>query len=202
MTLENILNNSGDFARFLGVNLVVFVNSLLGLVGRNLHNVKAVNSFKFAFLCLCSTCHTAELTIHTEEVLEGDCCKSSVFSADCHSFLGFNCLVQALVIASAHHNSACKLVNNEDFTVIDDIVTISLHHIVRSQCLLDMMIDVCVVDVGEVVNSEILFCLLDAVISEHNSSFLLLNGEVILLSHCTCKAVCLLIKLARLATLS
>ena len=56
-----------------------------------------------------------------------------------------------------------------------------------------MMIKVSVVDVGEIVNLEVSFCLLDTFIGEHNGLFLFFNGEVIAFAHCPCKTICHLV---------
>ena len=164
-----------------------------------MHNVKAIDSFKFVLFGFGCTSHTAELCIHAEEVLEGDCGKSLVFTADDHSFLCFDCLVQAFVVSSANHDTAREFINDEHFAVVDDIVTVTLHHIVSLQGLLDMMIEFGVVYIGEVVKFEIFFRLLHALVGEHNRLFLFFNGEVVVFTNCAGKCICGLVHFTRLS---
>ena len=98
--------------------------------------------------------------------------------------------MQAFIVSSANHDTAREFINDEHFAVVDDIVAVTFHHIVSLQGLLDMMIEVGVVYIGEVVKFEIFFCLLHTLVGEHNCLFLFFNGEVVIFTDCAGKCVC------------
>ena len=48
--------------------------------------------------------------------------------------------MKSLTVTSAHHNSSGEFVDNQNFAVGYDIITVTLHHIVRLERLLNMVI--------------------------------------------------------------
>ncbi len=131
VAVYNILNYSGKLAADLGINLVVLVLSLRRLVGRNGNDVQRVNALKFLLLGFCSTRHTAELGVHSEEILESYSRKRLILAANYNVLLCLYRLMQSLVVAPAYHNTTGKLVYNENLAVADDVILIAFHHIVR-----------------------------------------------------------------------
>ena len=96
VTFLYLLNNSHILALDVLENDVVSVISYHGLVGGNLHYVKAVYLAELVFLGHSRTGHTRQLSIHTEVVLESDGRQGSVFLLNVHSFLCFNCLMETV----------------------------------------------------------------------------------------------------------
>ena len=140
MMVYDVLHDCGEFSACFGVNLIVFVNTSRRLVRGNRDDVEVVYSLKFRFFRLCSTRHTREFLVHTEEVLESDGRKRLVFASYSDVFFCLDCLVQALVVTSAYHNTARELVDDKHFTVADDVVFVLFHHKVRFECGLNMVI--------------------------------------------------------------
>ena len=89
----NFCGNCFPLVLFVQVNLVVFVLAGYREVCRNSYDIQTINLIEFnCFGCGC-TGHTRKLVVHTEEVLEGDCCHCSVSLSNFYVLLCFNSLV-------------------------------------------------------------------------------------------------------------
>ena len=76
VTFDYLLNNSGIFALFRAVDLIVVVNTDNGLVCRDRDNVEFVDLLELVLFGHSRTCHTREFLVKTEEILESDSSKS------------------------------------------------------------------------------------------------------------------------------
>ena len=105
-------------------------------VGRYLHHVEFVDIPEFARLGDSGTCHTSELVVHTEVVLQGDggVCLCGCFHVDV--FLSLHCLMQAIRPAAAFHDTACLLIDDLHLVVDDHVVDVFLEQSVSLQQLL------------------------------------------------------------------
>ena len=54
-------------------------------------------------------------------------------------FLGFDRLMQTLVVTATEHNATGKLVNDQHLIVLDDVIDIAVHHAVRLDRLVDVV---------------------------------------------------------------
>ena len=72
MALYDLIDDSCILALFCSIYLIVVVYTDNGLVCGNSDNIKLVDLLELVFLGHGSTCHTGELCVETEEVLEGD----------------------------------------------------------------------------------------------------------------------------------
>ena len=70
--------------------------------------------------------------------------------------LGLDGLMQTLAVAAAEHQSAGELVDDDDLTVLDDVVDIALHRAVSLDGLVDVVRDGGVFGIGEVLKAEVL----------------------------------------------
>ena len=75
--------------------------------------------------------------IHTEVVLQSNCCKGLRSSFHFHTFLGFDSLVQSVRVAATFHDTACLLVYDLHLSVDHYIFIIFLEHGVSLQQLVD-----------------------------------------------------------------
>ena len=144
------------------IYLVLSVNSDNRLVCGDFDNVKAVNSSELRFLGHSRTGHTGKLRIKAEEVLEGYCCKSLALVLYLYSLFCFYCLMKTLVEAASEHKTACKLVDDYDFSVLYNVLYIKVHTAVCLDCLINVVEDCKVIRIHKVFNAEVLFSLLDA----------------------------------------
>ena len=115
------------------------VDTLNGTVRGYLDNVQLVDLSELVLLGHGSTCHTGQLAVKTEEVLECDASKSLGLVSHLNAFLSLDSLMQTVVEAASHHKTAGKLVNDNYLAVLDDIVDIVLHNAVCLQRLIDVV---------------------------------------------------------------
>ena len=119
------------------VNAVIHVIAGNGAVCRDNDYVQLVDVPKFTSFRFGSTGHTGQLVIHTEVVLQSNCCKSLCGGFHFHAFFGFNSLVQTVGIAAAFHNTSRLLVYNLHLSVDYHIFVVFLEHGVGFQQLVD-----------------------------------------------------------------
>ena len=124
VTGDDVLDDLAVFCRLVPVNEVRVVQANHRLVGRNRHHTQLVGGHKLARLGLCRSGHAGELLIQPEVVLEGNRGESLVLRLDGHPLLGLDGLVDALVIPAAGQNTPGVLINDQDFTVDDDVVLV------------------------------------------------------------------------------
>ena len=148
------------------------------LIGGDLHHVQAVNGLEFLLLRQRRTGHTGELIVQAEEILEGNGSQGLAFTCHLHPLLGLDGLVEALVIAAAVHQSAGKLVNNDDLAVLNHIVDILLHQTPGLHGLVQVMGQCGVLLVGQVLHTEELFGLGNTAGGEGHGAGLLVHKVV------------------------
>ena len=85
---------------------VVLIVANYRTVGRDNHHVKLVDAPEFACLGFCGTCHSGELVVHSEVVLQRYGCESLCGGLDLDVFLGLDCLVQTVTPAASFHDTA------------------------------------------------------------------------------------------------
>ena len=72
MRFRNSVRDCMELRWFLRENRIVEVFSDYRLIRRNHNYVHVVDFTEFVFFCLCGTCHTRKLVIHSEIVLKCD----------------------------------------------------------------------------------------------------------------------------------
>ena len=178
MALDYLIDESVIFCRLGLVNNVVIVNTDHRLVGRNLNNVEGVDLLEFLALRHSRTCHTRQLLVKTEIILECNCGERLTLVLDLNAFLCFDSLMQTFVIASAEHDTSCELVNDKNLIVLDNIVDVTAHNADRLDSLIDVVHKSHIVGVHEVVNVEICLCLGNTALGKRSRSCLLVNDIV------------------------
>ena len=134
--LLDIVDHGVIFLTFSLVNQVLMVDTGYRLVGRNLHHVEFIDIPELARLGDSGTCHTSELVVHTEVVLQGDggICLRGCFHVDV--FFSLHSLMQAIRPAAAFHDTACLLVDDLHLVIDDHVVDVFLKQSVSLQQLL------------------------------------------------------------------
>ena len=74
MALNNLIDNSVEFCIFCFIHNIMVIDPQYRTVGGNFNNVQLVNFHKFIRFSRGCTSHAGQLVIHTEKVLEGNCC--------------------------------------------------------------------------------------------------------------------------------
>ena len=93
MALFNLTDYRLVLALFVLIYLILVVNSCYRLVGRYLYNVKCINLSEFGFFRHSRTCHTGQLVVQSEEVLEGDGSERLALVLNLYAFLCLDSLV-------------------------------------------------------------------------------------------------------------
>ena len=150
-------------------------------VGGDGNDVQTVDLGELGGLRLCRTGHTGQLLIHTEVVLEGDGRQRLALGGDLHALLGLDGLMEALVVTAADHQATGKLIDDEHFAVLHDVINVALHHTVGLDGLIDVVGEGHILCGSEVLDLEIFLGLLDA-LSRQGAGLVLFVHDVIAVS--------------------
>ena len=121
------------------INLVHPVITHHRVVGRDHHGFQAVYLLKFVGFRIRSASHAGQLLVHAEKILEGDRGQSLVFSLNVYTLFGFDGLMQTVRPAATGHQTAGKLVDNDDFVILHDIVLVTVIQGLRTQSCIQVM---------------------------------------------------------------
>ena len=178
MALFDLPDDRAELARLGLVDDVGVVDADDGLVRRDLDDVEIVDAGEFLFLGQGCAGHAGELGIEAEEILEGDGGKRLVFARDLDALLGLDGLMEALVIAAAVHQAAGEFIDDDDLTVLDDVVDVALHESAGLHGLIDVVVQRGVFHVGEVFYAEEFLGLGDALLREADGALLFVDDVV------------------------
>ena len=103
------------------------------------NNLKPIDLLEFKGLGVSRTRHSCELVVEAEVVLVGDGGERLVLALDFHTLFCLDCLMQPIGPATSRHGSPGELVNDNDLTVLDDVVNILGEQRMRSQGRIEMM---------------------------------------------------------------
>ncbi len=121
------------------IDLVVLVEAIDRLIGRNFDDDQLVDLGEFVGLGRRRAGHPGEFLVKAEIVLERDRREGDVLRLNRDAFFGFERLMLAFRIAPARHHAAGEFVDDDDFVVAHDIVLVALEQLVRAQGLIDVM---------------------------------------------------------------
>ena len=94
MMLFNGIQNGIELGFRILVDNIIHILADVWPVGGNLHHVQTINCLEFLLFRLGCTCHTSQLFIHAEVVLESDGGQRHTLALHLHMFFGFDGLVQ------------------------------------------------------------------------------------------------------------
>ena len=78
--------------------------------------------------------------------------------------LCLNCLMQTIGVASAWHDTSCKLIDNKNLIVLYNVILITEHHIVCFECHDHIMLNFKILRICKVINMEELLYLLNTLL--------------------------------------
>ena len=178
MNRFNLIHNRLELLLLGLVYRSVEVHSLYRAVCRNLNNVHGVNISKLLLLGLCRTGHSGLLLELVKEILEGNGCKRSRLSLYLHMFLRFNRLMQSVRIPSSVHNTAGKLIDNQNLIILYDIIHIPLHKVICPKSKDDIVLNLEVFRICKVIDMKILFYFFYTLLGKVYGFFLLIYNKV------------------------
>ncbi|OPZ70114.1 MAG: hypothetical protein BWY82_02158 [Verrucomicrobia bacterium ADurb.Bin474] len=139
MSLFNVLQNRIVFLSPGLVDDVIQVLPNTRFVRRNHHHIHPVNFVEFRSFRFSGTCHPRQLLIHSEIVLNGDCCVGLRLLFDRNPFLGFNSLMKTIAPTPSGHQTTRVFIHDHHLTVLNDILDVLLIHTVSPEKLADTM---------------------------------------------------------------
>ena len=139
LTILNVFDDSRVLLVFSPEHLVLLIDSDHLAVGGDHHRFQTVDVLEFISFGIGRTGHARKLLVHTEVVLERDGSHRLVFLTDFHAFLGFHSLVQTVGPATAGHQTARKLVDDDHFAVLNDVLLITEKECVSAQRCIQVM---------------------------------------------------------------
>ena len=126
----NFLNNSTILTTFTRIKKIRCIHSYNWLISRNRNNIHIININKFLFLCLSRTRHTRKLIIHSKQILERNRSKSLSFTININTLFSLYSLMKTLRKRPTFHKSTRKLVDNNNFTILYNIINVLTHKII------------------------------------------------------------------------
>ena len=136
VALGDVLDDGGQLLLLGAEDEVVLVLADHRLVRRDRQHAQLVGAHELGGLGLGGTGHAGELVVHAEVVLQGDRGEGLVLGLDLHVLLGFQRLVQTLVVTAARQDTAGVLVDDQNLAVGDDVVAVTQEEFLGLMALL------------------------------------------------------------------
>ena len=115
------------------VHPVELIGARTGAVGWDHHRFQTINFLEFVGFGVGRARHAGKLAVEAEIVLEGDGRQRLVFRLDRHALFGLHGLVQAIAPATTRHEAAGEFIDDDNFTVLADVVLVAVVEVVRLQ---------------------------------------------------------------------
>ena len=139
VTLFNVSYDSLELSVNGSIDQVIQVLTLNRAIRWNNLNRNVINLTELCVLGHCSTGHTRELVVHEEVILERNGCQSLVFFTYLNILFCLDCLMKALRITTAFHDTTSKFINNLYFAINDNVLLVTMEHILSLQRLLKVI---------------------------------------------------------------
>ncbi len=107
-------------------------------VRRDRHHFQIVNLAELFCFRQRGACHTGQLLIHTEVILQRDGGVGYVLRLDLRAFLGFHSLVQAIAPAPTRHQASRELIDDHNLPALNKVILIAVKDELSPQSLLQM----------------------------------------------------------------
>ncbi len=151
----NLLYYSPIFTILIFIHDIGVIYSYYRLICRNFNYVQGIYCLELFRLGESGTGHSRKLFIESEIVLESNRSQGLVFFLYINPLLGLYCLVQALRVSSAKHETPGKLIYNYYLSVFNYIIYIPLHCAVGLERLVYVVRNCRVFQIRKVFDSEI-----------------------------------------------
>ena len=178
VALGHLLNHGVVLAVHGLVHAVGQVLTCAGLVGGDADDVQAVNLAELVRLGGSCAGHTGQLFIHTEVVLEGNRGQRLALGGNGDALLRLNGLMQAVIEAAAVHQTAGELINDDDLSVLDDVVGVAVHNAAGLDGTVNVMAQGHIISIGQVLHMEERLGLLDAGLGQGSGLALFVHNVI------------------------
>ena len=193
MSLFDRFHNGFIFFFLRHIYSIIQIDTLHRTVCGNFHNVHTVNITELFFFGKSSTRHSGLFLIFVKEILEGDRGKRLALTFYLHMLFRFNRLMQTIGVAASRHNTSGKLIYNQNLIIFYDIILITEHQIVRTQCQIYIVLDLQIFRIRQVFNVEKFLYFLHTIGCQRYNLIFLIDNEITclgnLLTH-DCRHLC------------
>ena len=174
----NLLRNGLNLFFFIKVNdvLIILTDNLSRR--RDADNIEFINFLEFLGFGIRCTRHTRKFLIHAEIILEGNRGQSLAFGLNFHALFGLNRLMQTIRPAAAMHHTPRKVINNDNFAVLNDIVLIEFIKRMSLQSLVHVMQIFDIFRVINIIDFQMTFEFLNTRFIQGHALILLVNGII------------------------
>ena len=124
------------------------------MFGGDHRHVELVNLLELRRFGVCRAGHPRQLSVHAEVVLNRNRRQRLVLPFDADPLLRLDRLMESVGPSTARHQPSGELVDDNDLSVLDDVIDIPLEYCVRAQGLIDVVEDVDLIRVVQVRNVE------------------------------------------------
>ena len=190
VALGHITHDGGQLLLLGTENQIVLVFANHRLVGRNREHAQLVGAHELRGLGFCGTGHARQLVVHTEVVLQGNGGEGLVLSLDFHVFLGFDGLMQALIVATTRQDTAGVFVDDEHLAAGHHVIAVAQEQFLGLDGVVQVADQRGVVRLVQVVDAEIILDLVDAWIKNADNLLFLVDLIILVageLEHQTCE---------------
>ena len=142
------------------------------------HDIHPVNLPELLLFRKRRTCHSGLLFELIEQVLERDCRQCLALSLDLHMLLRLYRLMEAVRIPPSRHDAPCKLIDNQDFFVLHNVILILEHQVMRPERKDDIVLNLEVIGIRKVFQVKEILNFPDPVLCEVDVLFFLVDDEV------------------------
>jgi hypothetical protein len=135
----DLLDDGVELLALGAINDVRMLDSDQGAIGRNHQHFELVDLVELGRFGFRRAGHAGQFLVHSEVILKGDRGKRLILTLDLHLLLGLYGLVESVRPATAGHQAAGELVDDDHLAVLDDVVDVALEEGMRAQGLIDVV---------------------------------------------------------------
>jgi len=172
---HNISDHLAVLSVFVPINQVRLVLTNHCPVCGDSDHTKFVGAHELGRFGFCRSCHTRELAIQAEIVLQGHGGEGLVLCLDLHCFFGLNSLVNTLVVSTSGQDSTRVLIDDEHLAIHHHIIFVAFEEGFGFEGVVQKRDEWRVCGFIQVVDSEIVLDLFDTRLQHTNRALFLIH---------------------------
>ena len=115
------------FGAFIFVNNIGMIRAANRFIRGNDDDGQFINFKELVFFGFGGARHAREFVIHAKIILESYRRQSLRLAPNPHAFFSLNRLMKSVGISSARHKASREFIDNNNFSVADDIISVAFH---------------------------------------------------------------------------
>ena len=178
MSFLSCLKDGIELLSFGLINRILKVFSDNGFIGGNGDDIHSVDFPELCFLGESGTGHAGLFLEEVKEVLECDGSKSLGLTLNLNMLFGFDGLMETVGESSSGHDTSGKFVYDKNLIILDNIILIFVHEVMRSESKDDIVVDLGILGIRKILDMEELLYSGGSGFGEVNDLILLVNYKV------------------------